>query len=514
MPQILHAGPVQVRYENGFLRYFTHENTEILRMIYFAIRDQNWTTAAFTITDEEVIQHPDTFQIHYRWQIDELGIQMSGNVAIRGDEAGTVSVEFYGKAINSFQKNRIGLCILHPIEGVLGQPAQVTAPDGTQTDAHFPTFIKPDQPFLDIQTLRWKPASGITWQLDFEGDVFETEDQRNWTDASFKTYSTPQVLPKPVTVSVGDEFRQQVVLSIANEPLTSRADEEKIRELEQFAAEVDPVHPRIGVGHRAGGPALTDGEVDLLRRLNLSHLRTDVFFSLPNWQELLKQAIAEAQRLAIPLELALFFGTEPISEVSRLQQFLQTQSVSIRTVLLFNAATLTTSDDLLMAIVPILRKSWPNTAIGGGTDGNFAELNRNPFNFDQVDFVTYAVSPQVHAVDDLTLLENIAGQAETALSAQKLSGGKPVHISPVTLRLRFTTLAETAIERLNAPTDPRQDTDFVADWTRQSMDTLARAGVEFITYYQTHGPGGLLSDDTTFPVFRVVEQFASNPGYQ
>ena len=35
----------------------------------------------------------------------------------------------------------------------------------------------------------------------FEGELFELEDQRNWTDASFKTYPTPVALsdPRPMT---------------------------------------------------------------------------------------------------------------------------------------------------------------------------------------------------------------------------------------------------------------------------------------------------------------------------
>ena len=31
----------------------------------------------------------------------------------------------------------------------------------------------------------------------FDGDIFEMEDQRNWTDASYKIYSTPLRLPFP-----------------------------------------------------------------------------------------------------------------------------------------------------------------------------------------------------------------------------------------------------------------------------------------------------------------------------
>ena len=33
---------------------------------------------------------------------------------------------------------------------------------------------------------------GGTVVFDFEGDLWETEDHRNWTDANFKTYSTPR----------------------------------------------------------------------------------------------------------------------------------------------------------------------------------------------------------------------------------------------------------------------------------------------------------------------------------
>ena len=39
------------------------------------------------------------------------------------------------------------------------------------------------------------------------GDVFEIEDQRNWTDGSFKTYSTPLSLPFPVPVEAWTRMR-------------------------------------------------------------------------------------------------------------------------------------------------------------------------------------------------------------------------------------------------------------------------------------------------------------------
>jgi hypothetical protein len=57
--------------------------------------------------------------------------------------------------------------------------------------------------------------AGTAFRLSFIGDVFETEDQRNWTDASFKTYSTPLSRPFPVSVAAGTVVRQSVLLEAA-----------------------------------------------------------------------------------------------------------------------------------------------------------------------------------------------------------------------------------------------------------------------------------------------------------
>ena len=43
-----------------------------------------------------------------------------------------------------------------------------------------------------------------------EGDTFEMEDHRNWTDASFKTYVRPLALPWPYTPPAGQAVSQSV----------------------------------------------------------------------------------------------------------------------------------------------------------------------------------------------------------------------------------------------------------------------------------------------------------------
>jgi hypothetical protein len=58
---------------------------------------------------------------------------------------------------------------------------------GSWQEGVFPFFISPHQPFKKLQALSWSPSSGVQAKIRFEGEIFEMEDQRNWTDASFKT---------------------------------------------------------------------------------------------------------------------------------------------------------------------------------------------------------------------------------------------------------------------------------------------------------------------------------------
>lgn len=517
MTHFLLAGPVSVRYEAGFLRHLTLAGAEVVRMIYFAIRDHNWQTAQLTITNERIDQTANSFQIQYDWQTADLGIQMAGRVMIQGEADGMVSVDFYGKATNRFARNRIGICVLHPLDGVTGQPCRIESPDGQQLSGWFPDDISPHQPFLDIQTLRWQPASGPVLQLDFLGDVFETEDQRNWTDASFKTYSTPLTVPFPVVLSPGETVQQRVVFRISTDELVSDEPSPAPRQRPESTDNVPhaaPVKPRLGLGQRADKQPLSESEASQLRKLPLSHLRADVLLTTANWQTGLANAIADVRALNVSLELALFFGDHPVRDLTALQQFMASHGNAVgpdtvspdgvSSILVFDSRTLMTTDVLLNQVVAPLRTAWPNALIGGGTDGFFADVNRNPFDYSQVDFLVYSITPQVHAFDDLTLLENIAGQGPTVRTTRHLTGGKPVHISPVTLLPRYVTAAQSAAERLSPPVDSRQATDFCAEWTRRSLDALTRAGVASVTYYETHGPRGLVDGELVFPVYEIL----------
>lgn len=93
----------------------------------------------------------------------------------------------------------------------------ITRPDKTTYTAAFPDLISPYQPFTEIKKMICEIKEGIKIALSFEGDTFETEDQRNWSDSSFKTYSTPLNISFPVTINKGDHIEQKVQMKIMGE---------------------------------------------------------------------------------------------------------------------------------------------------------------------------------------------------------------------------------------------------------------------------------------------------------
>jgi hypothetical protein len=121
-------------------------------------------------------------------------------------DAGVIVFDVDGIARTTFEANRIGLCVLHPIRTCAGRPARATHADGTVRDVPFPALVAIEQPVQGLSNLRglaYEAGPGATIEIRLEGDTFETEDQRNCIDASFKTYSSPLSQPRPTVLAAG-----------------------------------------------------------------------------------------------------------------------------------------------------------------------------------------------------------------------------------------------------------------------------------------------------------------------
>ena len=70
---------------------------------------------------------------------------------------------------------------------------------------------------MDIRALTHEPLPGLRVACRMEGDTFEMEDQRNWPDASYKTYVRPLALPWPYTIAKGEKLSQRVALDVTGQ---------------------------------------------------------------------------------------------------------------------------------------------------------------------------------------------------------------------------------------------------------------------------------------------------------
>src|SRR5215207_5053553 len=209
----LRAGPLEMIYTNGSVRYIRYGRIEILRQIYAAVRDQNWGTVPGILSDIRVDKQLSSFQIAYHCIHQQGDIDFRWRGSIRGTDDGTVTFHMSGEAHSRFKRNRIGFCVLHPIT-CAGVRCRIEHIDGTVTEAAFPKDISPHQPFKAIRAIQHEIQPSVWAEVLMQGDTFEMEDQRNWTDASFKTYCTPLELSYPAMVEAGTHIEQIITLRL------------------------------------------------------------------------------------------------------------------------------------------------------------------------------------------------------------------------------------------------------------------------------------------------------------
>jgi hypothetical protein len=498
-PRRFVLGKLGLTYENGFIRYVKAGGAEVVRMIYFALRDRQWRTIPFKITGEQIHYAQDkSLRITYQAtnQSDGLDIlQWSVKIYANTEE---VTFGVNGVVLNPFVRNRVGLCVLHPIDETIGRSATIVHPDQTSSSAVFPVYIKPHQPFQEIQEFRWKLDNEVEGHLVFEGDIFETEDQRNWSDASFKTYSTPLRIPFPIEIQSGDLIDQRVTLKVNGlDKLTAQEPDQ-----DQIYVHVDGLRttpfPELGTCYNHLQPTPTTAEVELIRQLPLQHLRIDLYLADQSWSANLRTGLETCRAFELSPMIGLHFSENVNEEWRRCQHELgTTDTKSVRSVWIFGDEHNVSNDRVLHAVRGELRSLFPNAAFVGGSASHFVELNRYPFNFSLVDAAGYSVTPQAHANDDRTIIENLAAQPHAVRSARQLSSGKPVIVSPITLR------------GVHAEPDLRQSTLFTAGWTVGSIKYLGEEGVSSLTFFESHGAKGLINSEGFFPVFDTLRRIGN-----
>ncbi len=543
----LRAGPLSLFWEGGDLRAIRLGEVEVLRRVYVAIRDRNWGTVAPVLSNVVMDVGASAFRIQFDVENRQDEIHFAWRGEITGAADGTIRFSMDGVAHNAFLRNRIGFCVLHGAEAA-GAAARVTHVDGTIEQGTLPVDVVPDQPvrpFAEMAGLSHEVSPGVWAELRFAGETFEMEDQRNWTDASYKTFGTPLRLPYPVEVQAGARMQQAITLTLRDErpgPRVAVAPVPATLTLTVDAAAPAAPLPRLGLGSASHGEPLAPREVERLRALRLDHLRADLRLTEPGWEAALRRASEDTTALGVSLHLALFLSAAGADqELAALRRALAALRPPVSAFLIYPTREHFGGGAPIAEIIAAARRHRaaglnrrPVARLVAGTNADYIFLARNLPPLDQIDALTFAIHPQEHAFDNASLAETLRTQATVVANARRLGCGLPVFVSPVTLKRRFNPHATAAEppDGSNRPpgmlppaVDVRQMSLFAAGWTASSLKYLALGGAASVTYYETTGWCGVMETAAgspappfeglggcVFPLYHVLADVAEFAG--
>ena len=536
----LKAGGLTADLVAGGLRTIRYQGREVLRAIAYVVRDKDWGTFHPAINDFACQQDSNQFTLTFRARCinRELGQELEYETRITGNATGLITFEVTAEPRTPFLTARCGFAVLHPLEGIVGQPAIIEHVDGSREQATFPDLIAPSQPFMEIRAIEHQVAPGISARCLMTGDVFEMEDQRNWSDASYKTYVRPLALPWPYVMDAGVRNQQAVELLItdssAGAPTT--VDKKPDAPIQLEIGEPDGTFPQIGVAIHPGEIATVLAHPDVLKRLQpqllLFHFDPTAGHGcehLAGFGEIAQ--IAEASQCA--LELVVPAQRNVKDELREMAAMASEAKLKLSAVLVSPAVdrqstlpgSLWPSCPPLEEIYQAAREAFPDLAIGGGMLTYFTELNRKRPPVGLLDFVSHCTCPIVHAADDLSVMQTLQAMPSITRSARAIVGkDKAYWIGPSTIGMRQNPYGSRVMNNAEnrritmTDHDPRQTSLFAAAWMIGYAASTAEGHLQVLTVGALIGPLGLASADaageiTYHPAFYAAQGLAAMGGH-
>jgi hypothetical protein len=508
----LTAGRLTADLVEGNLRTICYDGHEVLRAISYVVRDKDWGTYSPNIEDLVFSEGDNGFTVTYRAVCQGSDDQnLTYRAAIHGTEEG-VTFDVVAKPETDFLTNRCGFCILHPIVDLAGTPVAVEHTDGEIEQSVLPDLIEPWQPFKDMRAISHQVSPGLIAKCRMEGGVWEMEDQRNWSDASYKTYVRPLALPWPYTMPRGIADRQTITLSIEDQRqhllvVNNPPRQEAVTiSLESGSG----VAPKIGLVIAPEEIEATLANIERLREVGpqvlLCHFDPTAGHGLESMKGFAK--VAAAYPAEMVLECVVPCREPHEVELERIAELVRAAGLSLSAIAVSPSVDRQSTPPgstwpecpPLEEVYASAQKAFPVIRLGGGMFSYFTELNRKRVPVEKLGFVTHCTCPIVHAADDLSVMQSLEALPFITRSARAFIGDKPYWIGPSTIGMRQNPYGSRTMDNPNneriamASWDPRQDSLFAAAWMIGYAARAADANLEVLTVAALAGPFGLLTE--------------------
>ena len=506
--RLLKAGPLTAELDAGNLRYIRHDGREAIRAISYVVRDEFWGTFNPDISDLRVEETGDSFSVTYSAICTGDGQRFAYHARITGNADGTLRFEGIGTPETDFLTNRTGFVVLHGVEGISGHAVRVSDVSGEVVETRFPEVIDPAQPIMNIRALTHEVAPGLKVTCTMLGDTFEMEDQRNWSDASYKTYVRPLGLPHPFILKAGETIEQAVELRFEGAaPARAGGGGDGAPEIRvTVGAEAGRV-PQIAMGLEWHSTGATMARTEQLAGLGPAYLSCyfDARHAGPEAMRGFRE-VADATGWHLALEAVLPGLDDPGEALRSIADMASAAGARFGSVAVSPAEDLdfvipgTVFDDMSPydTLYAAARGAFPGCAIGGGNFMYFTELNRKPPPFEGLDFVIHPTCAIVHAADDRSVTETVETLPYIVSSGRALFGTRPYCLGPVAIGTRTSPFGGPPAPNPHSGrvamcrNDPRQRGLLGAAWHTGIAARAAEAGVTSLILGAPTGDHGLV----------------------
>ncbi len=543
-PRTLRAGPLEAVFDGAGLRWIRWNGVEIVRAISFLVRDDAWRTPAQQVSDLVVEEGEGRFALRFVSLVDAGGAKLRSRVAYEASAEGRLVAHVRIEPLTDFMTNRTGFVVLHPLEGVAGGRVEVEHALGGRETVTLGATVNPAQPLKDIREVTHEPAPGLRATVRMEGDVFEMEDHRNWTDASFKTYSRPLALPFPYRLDQGATVEQTITLTISDsgQAASPAGASASTGAAVRVGAPLPATMPRIALAVSAERAAEALQVADAVREAAPGVLLALVDMAAGHASAELAAIARLAQATGRPVALHLVIPGQasPAGELAEAARMMSGAGLSPVSVAVFPKV-----DEIsfqpgqkrppvpeLADIYAAAREAFPGVPVGGGSPAFFPELNRKRPPAEAMDFVTHGGCATVHAADDASVMETLEAWPWIVRSARAFSGETPYHAGPANIGARLNPYGAAPADNPGnarvalAHVDPRQRGVFAAAWHASLAAALAPLAVPEMAAGAPAGPFGIAHtaqgwpapgyegspDGTVYPLWHVVAALSGATG--
>jgi hypothetical protein len=527
------AGELSAECEGPGLCNVRWGGIDLIRSVQCLVRDASWRTCPVRLLDRALAIHPHQFELSIHQDIGDGAL--SCMLVFEGRASGYLAATMELTAHRDFSINRAGFVVLHPI-AVAGSALIIDHSDGSRERTCFPASISAAQVVFDIAQMQYS-AAGATVNIQFRGDRFEMEDQRNWSDASYKTYCRPLSLPVPYLLKAGGVYHQTIEIKLAGYP-------ENRNSLPcSLGFSLEGTHesiPKMGLAlDLAGLPS--DGTMDMVLKAGVGVVQLRVDSDCYGWDALFRAASEmSAHGAEVDLEVVIPQDHDADRWLEHVAQRGREVCLTVTRVIALPEPYLKShqptgpwpSGPAPRDVAIAARRHFRSTQIGSGVLTNFAEFNRCRPDLSVCDYVSHASSALVHAADDRSVIETLRGLSNIFSSARAISGDHDYRVGLVSIGMRSNPYgADVApnpdqIRLTMARVDPRQRGLFAAAWAVGVVAATESHRVAALSLASPAGPFGLvyqpakwrqpIYDDLdrpcVYPIFHVVRALTSMGG--